>query len=164
MVHALDRAEARISEKGASPRGLLKVASPLGFGAQVVATPVPRFQAEHPEIEVFLRLSDYLVDLYSRGIWPRAPRAGADRTPTDPRNAGDPARLSPHGSARSAPFADMLVAMPAATAMTRSPALDRYNPKPGGRGPFADLFRAMRRAARGNNGVVVAAQSVEHQV
>ena len=62
------------------------------------------------------------------------------------------------------PFADMLVTMPAATAMTRSPALDRYNPNPGGRGPFADLFRAMRRAARGNNGVVVAAQSVEHQV
>lgn len=68
VVLALDRAEASIADKGAKPQGLLKVTAPLGFGQRVVAPLVPKFQATHPEIDVFLRLSDYLVDLYTEAV------------------------------------------------------------------------------------------------
>ena len=68
VCRALDRAEASIAEKGATPRGTLKVTAPLGFGTRVVAPLLPRFQAQHPEIDVFLRLSDYLVDLFTEAV------------------------------------------------------------------------------------------------
>ena len=68
VIQALDRAEASIADRGAAPRGLLKVTAPLGFGQRVVAPLLPRFQAQHPEIDVFLRLSDYLVDLFTEAV------------------------------------------------------------------------------------------------
>ena len=68
VCQALDRAEASIADKGAAPRGTLKVTAPLGFGTRVVAPLLPRFQAKHPEIDVFLRLSDYLVDLFTEAV------------------------------------------------------------------------------------------------
>ena len=68
VAQALDRAEASVGEKNAAPRGLLKVTAPLGFGQRVVAPLIPRFQAKYPEIDVFLRLSDYLVDLYTEAV------------------------------------------------------------------------------------------------
>lgn len=68
VVLALDRAEASVSDKGATPRGLLKVTAPLGFGRRVVAPLLPRFHARHTEIDVFLRLSDYLVDLFTESV------------------------------------------------------------------------------------------------
>ncbi|MEQ1649160.1 MAG: LysR family transcriptional regulator [Hyphomicrobiaceae bacterium] len=68
VCEALDRAEASIADKGAAPRGVLKVTAPLGFGRRVIAPLVPRFHASHPEIDVFLRLSDYLVDLFTEAV------------------------------------------------------------------------------------------------
>jgi len=68
VLAALDRAEASVANKGARPRGLLKITAPLGFGRRVVAPMLPRFQAEHPELDVFLRLSDYLVDLFTEAV------------------------------------------------------------------------------------------------
>ncbi|MBX9591399.1 MAG: LysR family transcriptional regulator [Hyphomonadaceae bacterium] len=68
VIQALDRAEASIADRGAAPRGLLKVTAPLGFGQRVVAPLLPRFQELHPEIDVFLRLSDYLVDLFTEAV------------------------------------------------------------------------------------------------
>lgn len=68
ISQALERAEASVSDKGAPPRGLLKVTAPLGFGQRVVAPFLPRFQARYPEIDVTLRLSDYLVDLFTEAV------------------------------------------------------------------------------------------------
>jgi DNA-binding transcriptional LysR family regulator len=68
VTRALDRAEASVSEKGARPRGILKVTAPLGFGRDVVAPMLPKFQLQHPETDVFLRLSDYLIDLFSEAV------------------------------------------------------------------------------------------------
>lgn len=68
VCHALERAEASIADKGATPRGLLKVTAPLGFGRRVVAPLLPKFQKEHPELDIFLRLSDYQVDLLTEAV------------------------------------------------------------------------------------------------
>ncbi len=65
---AVERAETRVAKGGAAPRGSLKVTVPLGIGRRVIAPMVTRFRAEHPEIDVRLRLSDYLVDLFSEAV------------------------------------------------------------------------------------------------
>jgi DNA-binding transcriptional LysR family regulator len=68
VCQALDRAEASVAGEGAKPRGLLKITAPLGFGRRVVGPMLPGFQAAHPELDVFLRLSDYLVDLFTEAV------------------------------------------------------------------------------------------------
>jgi DNA-binding transcriptional LysR family regulator len=65
---AVERAEARVASGGAAPQGSLKVTAPLGLGRRVIAPLVPKFRARHPEIDVQLRLSDYLVDLFTEAV------------------------------------------------------------------------------------------------
>lgn len=65
---AVERAEARVASGGAAPQGSLKVTAPLGFGRRVIAPLVPKFRLKHPEINVQLRLSDYLVDLFTEAV------------------------------------------------------------------------------------------------
>jgi DNA-binding transcriptional LysR family regulator len=65
---AVERAEARVANTGAAPRGALKVTAPLGLGRRIVAPLVPRFRMEYPEIDVRLRLSDYIVDLLTEAV------------------------------------------------------------------------------------------------
>lgn len=65
---AVERAEAGVGKGGAAPHGSLKVTAPLGLGRRVIAPLVPKFRAEHPEIDVRLRLSDYLVDLFTEAV------------------------------------------------------------------------------------------------
>jgi DNA-binding transcriptional LysR family regulator len=68
VIRALERAEASVAAKGAAPPGMLKVTSPLGFGRRVVAPMLPKFQRAHPEINVILRLSDHLLDLFTEAV------------------------------------------------------------------------------------------------
>lgn len=68
VLRALERAEASVADKGASPRGMIKVTAPLGFGRRVVAPVVPKFQKTHPEVDVVLRLSEHLIDLLSEAV------------------------------------------------------------------------------------------------
>jgi DNA-binding transcriptional LysR family regulator len=65
---AVERAEARVANGSAAPQGSLNVTAPLGLGRRVIAPLVPRFRAQFPEIEVRLRLSDYLVDLFTEAV------------------------------------------------------------------------------------------------
>lgn len=68
VLRALERAEASVAATGAAPPGVLKVTCPLGFGRRVVAPMLPRFQEQHPEINVILRSSDYLIDLLTEAV------------------------------------------------------------------------------------------------
>ncbi len=65
---AWQRAEASISDAGGAPRGSLKVTAPLGFGRRVVGPMVSRYRVGHPEIDVRLRLSDHILDLFTEGV------------------------------------------------------------------------------------------------
>lgn len=68
IKEAVERAESSVTDAGAAPRGTLRVTAPLGFGRRVVAPLVPRYRAMRPEIDVRLRLSDYLVDLLVEAV------------------------------------------------------------------------------------------------
>jgi DNA-binding transcriptional LysR family regulator len=65
---AVERAEASVASGGAAPRGSLRVTAPLGLGRRAIAPLVTRFRAAHPQIDVRLRLSDYVVDLVSEAV------------------------------------------------------------------------------------------------
>lgn len=65
---ALDRAEARVAGGGLVAQGSLKVTAPLWLGRHIIAPLMPGFRAAQPKIDVRLRLSDYLVDLYSEAV------------------------------------------------------------------------------------------------
>lgn len=65
---AVERAEASVTDAGAAPRGTLRVTAPLGLGRRVVAPLVPRYRALRPEIDVRLRLSDHVLDLFNEAV------------------------------------------------------------------------------------------------
>lgn len=68
ILSAVERAEASVASSGAAPPGQLKVTCPLGFGRRVVAPMLPRFLQKHPELNVILRSSDYLIDLLTEAV------------------------------------------------------------------------------------------------
>lgn len=68
VMEAIEHAENVVADMGGTPRGSLRVTTPLGFGRRILAPLVPAFQRRHPEVEVRLRLSDHLLDLLGESI------------------------------------------------------------------------------------------------
>ncbi|TQV76217.1 LysR family transcriptional regulator [Denitrobaculum tricleocarpae] len=68
VLHALEQAEATVAAVGGRPRGAIRVTVPLGLGRRVIGPAIPDFCALYPEIEVRLRLSDYVIDLAREGV------------------------------------------------------------------------------------------------
>jgi DNA-binding transcriptional LysR family regulator len=68
VVEAVERAEASVADTGGNPRGALKVTAPLGLGRRVIAPMVSTYQAQHPETQVWLRLSDHLLDIIQESV------------------------------------------------------------------------------------------------
>jgi DNA-binding transcriptional LysR family regulator len=109
VLSAIERAEASVSNKGARPHGVLNVTAPLGFGRRVVAPVLPQLQAEHPELDVFLRLSDYFVDLFTEAVDVAVRMAVLPDSSLIVRNIAEinrvlcasPAYLEAHGEPRS---------------------------------------------------------------
>ncbi|UQA57747.1 LysR family transcriptional regulator [Polyangium aurulentum] len=59
----LESLEVSISDLRATPRGLLRVSGPLGFGESRLVPLLPAFFAQYPEVRVELELTDRFVDL-----------------------------------------------------------------------------------------------------
>lgn len=51
-----------------TPRGLLRVNAPLGFGRTVIAPLVSTFSARFPEVEILLEVTDRPIDLIARSF------------------------------------------------------------------------------------------------
>lgn len=64
----LENAESQVSERSARPSGHLTISAPAGFGRQHVASLLPSFLAEHPDVTLSLNLNDRIVDLIGEGI------------------------------------------------------------------------------------------------
>ncbi|MGL4241765.1 MAG: LysR substrate-binding domain-containing protein [Beijerinckiaceae bacterium] len=64
----VERAESLVADEGIGMKGAVKVTAPLGLGRRCVAAVAAGFRARHPETEIRLRLSDYLVDLLSESV------------------------------------------------------------------------------------------------
>ena len=60
--------EADVLDQAAGPRGRVRVAAPMSFGIANVATILPGFMEQHPEVEIDLQLSDEVVDLVGGGF------------------------------------------------------------------------------------------------
>jgi DNA-binding transcriptional LysR family regulator len=60
--------EARISQGRVKASGHLRLTAPAGFGRRHVAPLVPRFLAQHPDLEISLNLSDRIVDIVNEGF------------------------------------------------------------------------------------------------
>nr|WP_315392157.1 LysR family transcriptional regulator [uncultured Duganella sp.] len=51
-----------------SPQGTLRVASPIDYGAMVVAPVLARLRASHPALDIELICADHVIDLIAEGI------------------------------------------------------------------------------------------------
>ena len=63
-----EEAEEFTRETTSKPRGLVKLAAPLSFGARWVAPILPAFFRQHPDVAVDLHLTDAHTDLIGDGF------------------------------------------------------------------------------------------------
>lgn len=68
VIRTVEQAETSVAGAGGTPKGVLKVTAPLGFGRRILAPLIPAFQAETPNVELQLRMSDHLLDLIKEGM------------------------------------------------------------------------------------------------
>jgi LysR family transcriptional activator of dmlA len=64
----VDQLGEAISQKGAAPRGLLRLCTSSGFGRNRIAPAISKLALEYPELEVQLELLDRPVDLIAEGF------------------------------------------------------------------------------------------------
>lgn len=68
ILQAVIEAEAAVSALSGQPRGTIRITAPLGLGRRLIASGIPEFHDQYPDIEVRLRLSDHNVDIMKEGI------------------------------------------------------------------------------------------------
>ena len=68
LLGEIAASEARVSQGSAKASGHLRLTAPAGFGRRHVAPLVPRFLAQHPDLEISLNLSDRIVDIVNEGV------------------------------------------------------------------------------------------------
>lgn len=68
ILEELESARELMSNRGAAPRGRLRVSIPITIGKRIIIPELPRFVAEHPDVELDVSLSDRRVNLVEDGI------------------------------------------------------------------------------------------------
>ena len=68
ILDELDAAQTLMSSRGAAPRGRLRVSLPRTTGRCIFVPALPRFVADHPNVELDISLSDRRVNLIEDGI------------------------------------------------------------------------------------------------
>jgi LysR family transcriptional activator of dmlA len=68
VLEELDAAEAHISNKQKGPRGCLRVSAPISFGRIHLAPVAAELIAQHPNLDIDLKLSDRLIDMTEERI------------------------------------------------------------------------------------------------
>ena len=68
VIADLNEAEDFIADSNCQISGRIRLALPLGFGVSQLVTPLNRFMADHPQIEIDVDLSDRMVDLIADNV------------------------------------------------------------------------------------------------
>lgn len=68
IVQDLDRALEAVGQTTQEPRGTLRIAAPVDYGAAVIAPLAVQLRTRHPDLRIDLRVSDQVVDLIGEGI------------------------------------------------------------------------------------------------
>lgn len=68
ILEEFDEANREAHDASATPRGLLRIAAPVSFGALHLAGVVARFMDAHPQVTAEVLLDDRYVDLHTAGI------------------------------------------------------------------------------------------------
>lgn len=68
ILDEFDEAQREAGELNTAPRGLLRIAAPMSFGARHLGAPLARYLRDYPGVQVEIALSDRFVDLVQEGI------------------------------------------------------------------------------------------------
>jgi DNA-binding transcriptional LysR family regulator len=68
ILAAIEEAEAEATTLQASPRGLLRIASPVTFGVQQIAPAVSDYMTRYPEVTIDITVSDRFANLIEEGF------------------------------------------------------------------------------------------------
>ena len=68
ILEEFDEAQREAGELAAEPRGALRIAAPVTFGALHLGAPISRYLQDYPGVRIELVLSDRFVDLVQEGI------------------------------------------------------------------------------------------------
>jgi LysR family transcriptional activator of dmlA len=68
ILDMIDEAEGSIADVTAQPKGSVFISAPLGIGKKLIATLVPSFKEQYPDINVRLRLADRRIDITNEGL------------------------------------------------------------------------------------------------
>ena len=68
VLDELDAARSLMSNRGTAPRGRLRVSLPRTIGRRIFVPALPRFIADHPNVELDISLSDRRINLVEEGI------------------------------------------------------------------------------------------------
>ena len=68
VLASIDNAENAISQFSDTPRGVIRITTPLGFGRRVIAPLIPSFVDRFPGTEIRMRLSDRKVDILAEEL------------------------------------------------------------------------------------------------
>lgn len=108
-VEALETAAKEIQQEREAFRGRLRITSTTAFGRDEILPLIASFQAEHPELEIELSLSDGFVDLVAEefdlairgGILPDSDYIARLLVPVTPLVCASPDYLDRHGAPQS---------------------------------------------------------------
>ena len=68
ILDEFDEAQREAGELSAAPRGTLRIAAPVSFGALHLGAPIARYMRDYPGVRIEIVLSDRFVDLVQEGI------------------------------------------------------------------------------------------------
>lgn len=68
VIDTLGEAEGLMARFSGQPHGVIRLTAPLGLGRRLIAPLIPAFCADHPGVDVRLRLSDRAIDMVGDGI------------------------------------------------------------------------------------------------
>ena len=83
LIHAVDSLEQEVAASASSPRGLLRINTPVSLGVHHLAPALIEFNRRYPDVRVNLSLTDRIADFYAEQIDVRRAHGALERLQAD---------------------------------------------------------------------------------